>query len=92
MRLVTAAVETGGRMNDGARTLLREAAAIRARAEPAVLRGAVSRAMLARWTTMVSVAVQDALTATLVDEGTTILEASDGPLGLGVDAWMDEPR
>ena len=57
LRLVTAAVETGGRMNDGARTLLREAAAIRARAEPAVLRGAVSRTMLARWTTMVSVAV-----------------------------------
>ena len=32
--LVTAAAETGGRLSDGARMLIKEAAVVRARAEP----------------------------------------------------------
>ena len=89
LRLVTAAVETGGRLSKEARRLLEEAAAVRARAEPKYLRGAVARALRARWTAMVSIAAQDALAATLVDEGTSILDAPDGAPLLGADLWLD---
>ena len=61
LRLVTAAVETGGRISREALHLLSELASFRARSEPPALRGQVARAWRVRWTVMLSVACQDAL-------------------------------
>ena len=69
LRLVTAATETGGRMNPAAKKLIRAAAAARARSEPSILQAGLFRALYARWVTMISVAVQDAVAASLVLEG-----------------------
>ena len=38
---------------------------------------------------MVSVSVQCALAATLVDDGTCLLDAADGPAPLAVDVWLN---
>ena len=38
---------------------------------------------------MISVAVRNALAATLVDDGVSILDATDGEPPLGVDLWLD---
>ena len=38
---------------------------------------------------MVSVSVQSALAATLVDDGTCLLDAADGPAPLSVDVWLN---
>ena len=89
LRLVTAAAETGGRMNAGAHKLIRAAASSRARAEPMMMQSAICRALHTRWITMVSVAVQDAVAASLVNEGVALLEAADGPMPLPVQLWLD---
>ena len=38
---------------------------------------------------MLSVAVQDAVAATIVNEGVSLLEAADGPGPLAVHLWLD---
>ena len=38
---------------------------------------------------MVSVSVQSALAATLVDDGTSLLDAADGPAPLAVEVWLN---
>ena len=89
LKLVTVACEVGGRLNSTGSNLLAEAAAAKARAEPAALRSAAARAWRTRWTTMISVCVQDATAATLVDDGASWLEAADGPVPLAVDVWLN---
>ena len=89
LQLLTVASETGGRLNRDGCNLLVDAAAARARTEPAVLRKAAARGWRTRWTTMVSVCVQNALASTLVDDGTTLLDAADGPAPLAVDVWLN---
>ena len=89
LRLVPVAVETGGRMSKQAVALVEAAAFFRARAEPPVLQRAAARAWRTRWLTMLSVSVQDALAATLVHEGTSLLEEGVAPPPLGVDVWLD---
>ena len=46
--------------------------------------------MYVRWVTMVSIVTQDALAATLVDEGVGILDAGDAHEPLSVDVWLDD--
>ena len=87
LRLWTAAVETGGRISPACRALLEQAASARARCEPAALRRAASHRWFCRWTTMLSVAVQDAVAATLVDDAPGLLAGADGVDPLGVDLW-----
>ena len=87
LQLLTVASETGGRLNRTGCKLLEDVAAVRARAEPAVLQSAAARAWRNRWTTLLSVCVQDALAATLVDDGSNWLE-TDGPAPLGVEVWL----
>ena len=64
-----------------------QAAAARARDEPEALRGAAAQRWYARWVTMVGVAVQDAVAATLVDNGAALLDGADGTAPLSVNLW-----
>ena len=72
--------------------MLREAAADRAAGESAILRKQVRRRLRARWTAMLSIAVQGALAATLVQEGESLLDAADGIAPAVVDLWLDAGR
>ena len=87
--LCTAASETGGRLNTEALALLDAAASLQTRSEPPVLQRAAMRAWRARWLTMVSVSVQTAVAATLVDEGTAVLDAAAGPAPLSTEVWLN---
>ena len=89
LRLKVAASEIGGRLNAEGKQLVRAAAVLRSRDEPALLRSAVFRALHSRWLTMLSVAVQEAVTATIVDEGVALLDAADGPAPLSVHMWLE---
>ena len=86
--LATVAHETGGRSNETARLLLDAAAAAKVRSLPAVLQPSAARAWRARWTTLLSTCVQNTLAATLVDTGTTVLDAADGVVSTAVDVWL----
>ena len=90
MRLVTAACETGGRFNWQAAELVETAAFFRARTEVPALRKAAARAWRARWLCMLSVCVQDALAATLVDEGLSLLDSHGGPPPNATEVWLDD--
>lgn len=89
LRLLTVATETGGRFNRTAKTLIADAARARARSEPRVLERAAARGWMTRWITMLAVAAQDALAATLVNEGVGQLDGVDGYAPLAVDIWLD---
>ena len=88
LRLVVAAQETGGRLSEEALQLVSGAAAARAREEPAFMRRAVFRSLRTRWLTMLSVAAQEAVAASIANEGVALLDAADGPEPLQVDLWL----
>ena len=89
IHLVVAATETGGRLNSEALTLLDSAADSRAQTEPRVLRRQAARTWRSRWLGMLSIAAQDALAATLVCEGTSLLDAATGGAPACTDVWLD---
>ena len=88
LRLVTVATEVGGRFSKTARELLEVAAACRARGEPRALQPAAARRWCERWLTMLSVSAQDALAATLVDDGVALLDGHDGCQPPPADLWL----
>ena len=90
LRLLVDVVETGGRINHTALQLLDQAASAKARTAPGPLRASMARAWRARWVTKASVAAQDALAATLIQNGEQQLDGADGSEPLAVDAWIDE--
>ena len=90
IRLVTAAAEIGGRLNHGAHELLDAAAAAKASTEPKVLRKHAARAWRARWVAMVSISIQSAMAASLVDTGLQTLDAPEGTSPPGVEVWLDQ--
>ena len=92
LRLLTAGIEVGGRMNRSALKLLADLATARAESEPRILRSIIARAFRARWTTMVSLAAQDALAATLVNDGVAFLDTPVDGSPLAVDLWLDDAR
>lgn len=87
--LVVAAVETGGCLHRDARELLKSAAADGARSEPARLQSIARRAFLARWRTLLSIATQDFLAATLAGEGASLLNATPGAATTTPDLLLD---
>ena len=89
LRLLTAGVETGGRLSKEAIHLLTVLSAHRASFEPQALRAAAARAWRARWVTMVSTVCQDALAATLVDDGVSLLDVAQSSEPTSVDVWLD---
>ena len=90
LRLITAGVETGGRLSKEALDLLAELASFRTRSEPQALRGSIARAWRSRWTVMLSVTCQDALVATLVDDGVSFLDAVCTGSPSSTDVWLDD--
>ena len=88
LKLVVAAMETGGRVHTEALRLLDQAAAAKARQSPTPLQPHMARVWRARWVSMLSVVAQDALAATLVDDGTIHLDAADGAV-LTAEAWQN---
>ena len=68
--------EVGGRWSVDALTTLKLLAAARARSAPQLLRGQLSAALCARWSAMVSMAVQDATASTLTGAGCGALHTS----------------
>ena len=89
LRLSVAAVEIGGRVCSEALELLEGLAAAKARTEPKALRRQAARMWKARWTTLLAVAVQDAVAATLVDDGSRFLDAADCPAPASSEVWLD---
>ena len=89
VRLVTLACEAGGRWSDECRSVLRDLAAFRARSAPPMLQRAARSAWLLRWSALLSVAQQDALAATLVDDVPVELDGTDGEPPTEVGVWLD---
>ena len=92
LRLVTAAVETGGRLCKEAVELVETAAVARSLSDPKPLRKHTARCWRARWLAMISVASQDALAATLVADGSSLLDAAVGAAPEASHVWLDAAR
>ena len=92
LKLIVVAAEVGGRLNKESRDLLKTIAAFRAQSEPRVLQNQAARIWEQRWLTLLGVSIQDALAATLVDEGSRFLSGTPGPTPLSVDVWLDGLR
>ena len=69
LSLVVLACETGGRWGDDALRFVRRLARARSQSAPALLRASAYRAWANRWWGLLSIAVQDALAATLCRVG-----------------------
>ena len=89
LRLVTLACETGGRWNDTTADVVRKLAVARAREAPSHLRFAAALGWQRRWWSMIAVAAQDSLAATLVDDAVVLLDGQDGPEPLLSDVLGD---
>ena len=85
LRLVTVAAEVGGRFSHLSIELVDSMDVARARTELEFLRSAAARAWRDRWICMLSTAIQNALCATLIDEGSGILDGFDGPAPTSVE-------
>ena len=90
LRLLTVGVETGGRICKEALDLLSALSVLKASTEPQVLRATIARCWRARWLTMLSVVCQEALAATLVDDGVAFLDAVGTGSPVSADVWQDE--
>jgi hypothetical protein len=71
---------------------LKTLATFRAQSEPRVLQNQAARIWEQRWLILLGVAVQDALAATLVDEGSRFLNGVASIDPLSVDVWLDGLR
>ena len=80
LRLITVACETGGRWNSATAALLRDLAYARSRDAPARLRHSAASGWQRRWWAMLAVTSQDALAATLVDDGVILLDGHEGSM------------
>ena len=89
LQLRVAAVETGGRLCKEAIELIETAAHARASSDPQPLRRQTARSWRARWLAMLGIACQDALAATLVSDGASLLDAAVGVAPEPVDIWLD---
>ena len=78
LRLTTLAAEIGGIWSEDTAVVIDELAHARARSELPRLRASATIAWRHRWWTLLSVATQDSLAATLVDDRIALLDAVDG--------------
>ena len=92
LHLLVAAIEAGGRMNSEGHEFLRSAAASRAQLDPASLRRQAARSWETRWITLLSVAAQNAIAATMVQDGAALLDTPGSVERVGVEIWLDAAR
>ena len=88
VRLTTLACETGGRWSEAAAETIAQLAVFHARAAPRHLQFSTRLASESRWWALVSCAQQDALAATLVDDG--VLDGHDAAAPELADLLVDE--
>ena len=84
-------MEVGGRLSQSGGRLLKALAAARSGSEPKALRAACNRARRARWAAMASTAIQNALAATLVNDGLGSLDGADAPSPSLTELWQGGP-
>ena len=89
VKLTTLACEVGGRWSDSCADVLARLAAARARAAPRHLQLSARVAFESRWWALLSIAQQDALAATLVDDGVLLLDGHDAAVPLVTDVVVD---
>ena len=77
-QLVVLACEVGGRWDSKALSFVDTLVSVHARRAPPVLQATAVRAWQRRWWCLLSVAVQDALAATLVEDGASALGGAAG--------------
>ena len=92
VKLLVVAAEVGGRLNRESRDLLKTLATFRAQSEPRVLQNQAARIWEQRWLILLGVGVQDALAATLVDEGSRFLGGAPALEPLSVEVWLNGLR
>jgi hypothetical protein len=86
LRLLTVACEVGGRTNQNVWFILEALAESKVRSIPEARRRHVARWWQSRWMSMLAVATQVAVSSTLLDEGTALLDGCDGPTPSGHEA------
>ena len=89
VRFVLAAAEVGGWLSQESFELLDAAAQCRSQHDPLVLHRHATCAGLARWIGMIAVSAQDALAATLIQEGLGILDAVAETVPDAAEVWAD---
>jgi len=89
LRLTTLACEVGGRWSATCLETVRQLAAARARAAPQHLRRSAQLAWTARWWAMLSIAAQNTLAATILDDAVPVLDGFDGEEPALTDVLLD---
>ena len=89
LRLVTLACEVGGRWSSECVQTLRALATARARAAPSCIRASARHAWSTRWWTLLSVAQQSALAASLTDDAVGAVPGCDGEAPSDVAVWVE---
>ena len=89
-KLTTLACETGGRWSAACHDVVTQLATARARAAPNHLQLSARLAYEARWWAILSCAQQDALAATLVDDGILLIDGHDGMAPELVEVLVDQ--
>ena len=85
MRLETVACEAGGRLSFNSQRILDIIAISKARSEVDTRRKYMAKWWRDRWISMLAVAIQSCVSATLVDDGCCFLDGIDGPV-----PWLKE--
>ena len=94
-KLVTAAMEVGGRWNEEAYELLLELAQAKAQEAPRVLRGSATHSWLRRWIALLSKAAMDSFASTLLYGTAEKVDLWTGPvppLGVVLCGGCDTPE
>ena len=89
VRLITLACEVGGRWSSTVADVLRRMGASRARSAPQAIQASARGAWARRWGGLLSVGVQSALAATLVDDVPLELDGIDELAPPDVEVWAD---
>ena len=90
VRLLTLACETGGRWSEDCVKTVATLAAARARSSPEHLQRQARLAFERRWWSLLSIAQEDALATTLVDDGIITLDGYDSSIPLVADVIQEE--
>ena len=89
VRLTTLACEVGGRWSEQCQNVIEQLAYARSREAPHFLQVAAKHAYASRWWALLSCAQQDAVAATLIQDGVVLFDRCDSPLSDITDLLSD---